>query len=1279
MSGLKLRKYFVVFFSLAVIAGWSAASSWAQSSQTVSDDWTTSLHDVERTAASADTNISTDDAPKLTELWSFQTGGPVATTPTVSGGTAYFGSWDGYEYAVNATTGALEWKTYLGLTDAPSDCTPSGEIGVSSPATISNGVVYVGGGDGYFYALNASTGAVEWRTWVEGSNTPGNYDGHYNWSGPLVVNGYAYVGVASFGDCPLIQGQLLQLSVTNGAIVNTLNIVPNGQVGGGIWTSPAYDPSTNTIFTDTGTQNAPTQQWAQAYLAVSASTLEVTGSWKLPASEAVEDSDFGTSTTLFTDADGEPLITSINKNGIAYAFNRNNLAAGPVWQQQIAVGGDCPTCGESSVSSGAFGDGTLFLAGNTGVIDGVGYPGTVRALNPSNGDFIWQHGAPGSVIGALAYDNGMVFDGGGSYLEVLKATTGERLYSYDTGSQIYAGPSIANGIIYVGNTAGRVIAFALPASPSTSPPPDPNCPSNFTCQDIGSPSPAGSEAVTGTSWTISAGGSGVAGSTDSFRLMSEENDGDTQVSAELTALQGGAGAQAGVMVRQDNDPGSPYYAVLAGPGNTLSVQYRKSFGGTTAAATTTTDAGLPLYLMVQRVGDAFQAATSTDGSTYTLVPGTDVSIPLPSNSLAGLAVSSSSSGTAAMASMSAVSIGAPTISLVPRGPATPCPSGWSCQDVGNPALVGNQSLSSGTWTVEGAGQGIGQASVTSYSEWPVSDQFHFVWQPLQADGTISAEVTGQSNTSGNAQAGVMLRADTTGGSAYYAAWLSPSGGVTVDYRSTDGLLDDDIANLSGSTPQWLEVARSGDTFTAYTSADGNNWAAVIGSSVAVPNLQGTILAGIAVSSDNAGAFGTATFQSVTVAGSAPAPPNMCPSGWSCNDIGFPTPAGNQSYLNGTWTVQGGGSDITNTSDSFRFISENQETDGTVSAQIASQADTDGYAKAGVMVRVSTSDTSPYYGVFVTPANGVVVQWRTVEAGQTGQVTAAGSAPAYLEISRSGDTYTAYTSSDGVNWQMVSGSNVSIPALVGTLQAGLADCSHNPLALNTTVFDAVTITGTTGTGGLPSLWSDQDIGSPTPAGSASYADGTFTIQGGGSDIWGDLDQFNYVSQTLTGDASAVARVTSQTESDPWAKAGVMIKESTTAGAPYALVAVTPDNGVVFQYGFDQSISGGNFAFPNGWVRLDRDGNVFTAYDSTDGFNWVEIGQANIPMSINATVGLFVTSHNPSTLSTATMDNVTVTPTGGGSLPSPWLSTDVGSPPDRRLVQLPGRHLHHQGRR
>ena len=79
--------------------------------------------------------------------------------------------------------------------------------------------------------------------------------------------------------------------------------------------------------------------------------------------------------------------------------------------------------------------------------------------------------------------------------------------------------------------------------------------------------------------------------------------------------------------------------------------------------------------------------------------------------------------------------------------------------------------------------------------------------------------------------------------------------------------------------------------------------------------------------------------------------------------------------------------------------------------------------------------------------------------------------------------------------------------------------------------------------VPSPWTDSDVGSPATAGSASYSNGVFTVNGGGADIWGGTDQFNYVSQPLTGNGSIVAQVTAQSDTDPWAKAGVMIKQST----------------------------------------------------------------------------------------------------------------------------------------
>ena len=87
-------------------------------------DWPTYLHDPERTATSWDEALlSPSNARHLTRLWAFQTRGIVAASPIVAAGTVYVGSWDGYEYALNAATGALKWKTYLGkTTPSPSFC-----------------------------------------------------------------------------------------------------------------------------------------------------------------------------------------------------------------------------------------------------------------------------------------------------------------------------------------------------------------------------------------------------------------------------------------------------------------------------------------------------------------------------------------------------------------------------------------------------------------------------------------------------------------------------------------------------------------------------------------------------------------------------------------------------------------------------------------------------------------------------------------------------------------------------------------------------------------------------------------------------------------------------------------------------------------------------------------------------------------------------------------------------------------------------------------------------
>jgi regulation of enolase protein 1 (concanavalin A-like superfamily) len=199
-----------------------------------------------------------------------------------------------------------------------------------------------------------------------------------------------------------------------------------------------------------------------------------------------------------------------------------------------------------------------------------------------------------------------------------------------------------------------------------------------------------------------------------------------------------------------------------------------------------------------------------------------------------------------------------------------------------------------------------------------------------------------------------------------------------------------------------------------------------------------------------------------------------------------------------------------------------------------------------------------------------------------------------------------------------------------------------------------------TGTLPSGWTGTDIGSVGIAGGSSQSGGVYTLSGSGADIGGTADGFQFASQTLVGDGEIRARVTSQTNTNSWAKAGVMIRDGSGGGAVNALVAITPSNGFTFQSrsavsGSTTSVAGPALnGAPNNRVRLTRSGTLVTAYAAADGATWTQIGTVNLTMASSVSVGLAVTSDNNSVLSTSTFDNVSVTP-----FPSPWVSADIGT--------------------
>jgi len=192
----------------------------------------------------------------------------------------------------------------------------------------------------------------------------------------------------------------------------------------------------------------------------------------------------------------------------------------------------------------------------------------------------------------------------------------------------------------------------------------------------------------------------------------------------------------------------------------------------------------------------------------------------------------------------------------------------------------------------------------------------------------------------------------------------------------------------------------------------------------------------------------------------------------------------------------------------------------------------------------------------------------------------------------------------------------------------------------------------------------------PASVGSFVEGpagTYTMTASGADIWNAADEFHYAFKTLNGVGTIQAQVLSVDNTDGWAKAGVMIRETLDPGSKFAAVYITPGNGCRYQARVDADAAATSdtsvvtteqtaITAPY-WIKLERDfaGN-FRAYYSSNGTTWqmMSWGAQNISMGSNIYVGLAVTSHNAAATCETKFSNVTIT----GTSDAQWASQDIG---------------------
>lgn len=335
-----------------------------------------------------ETVLSVSTVSGLRPLWTVTTG-DLSAAPAVVKGIVYVGSGDGNIYAVNAATGAIRWRTFL-----------QGGGTSSSPAVV-NGVVYLGTGvdKGYFYALDAATGKIRWK-FHPAAGVP---------SAPVVAKGKVYFAT----------DKVYALNASNGALV---------------WTA----------ITDSALSSSPAVANGKVYVGSQSGTTyalnAVTGSvvWTF-ANPGVF---IFSSPTV---ANGKVYLGETDGNFYALEASSGHIA----WVDLIAPGGT------EVLASPAVANGVVFIGTNNSKF---------WALDATTGAKRWESTTAISEIFAssTAVANGVVYAAGESgILYAFDASTGKILKTLSTAGPILSSPAVINGTLYVGSFDKKLHAWGL--------------------------------------------------------------------------------------------------------------------------------------------------------------------------------------------------------------------------------------------------------------------------------------------------------------------------------------------------------------------------------------------------------------------------------------------------------------------------------------------------------------------------------------------------------------------------------------------------------------------------------------------------------------------------------------------------------------------------------------------------------------------------------------------------------------------------------------------------
>lgn len=561
------------------------------------------------------------------------------------------------------------------------------------------------------------------------------------------------------------------------------------------------------------------------------------------------------------------------------------------------------------------------------------------------------------------------------------------------------------------------------------------------------------------------------------------------------------------------------------------------------------------------------------------------------------------------------------------------------RDIGTVGVSGSDSYSSGTYTLTGAGAGLASSV----------DAFHMLPQRISGDASIVSQVTSQSGA--NASSGVMIRDNSTvtgtnANSSFAAIVYTGAGTLVFDCRATDGANLSSVSVPSPSTTPYLEITRSGNSFSAYYSTNGTSWTQL--GSAQTLTLATLAQVGLIVDSGSTTQVSTATFKNTQIIRTTAEYPSF-----TINPA-VALFSGTTNQIKATVTAADGSA---NTALSYQWWVVGWPANGPVTVN--------GQGSTSATVYFTVYEAGTYvFAVKVTDAYGLsVIGTASVNMTQTLTILTVTDPKQYVaanaaqQISvQAYDQYGYPMTTPSITWSVTGGGSIT--------SAGVCTAPSSS-AISTVTAIGGGITGSATVGSTPLTTAGVDVGSVAIAGGENYMNGTYTVTGSGAGISGTLDAFHLLSSTVTGSFSFTSELDSQSASNLAAGAGVMIRSGTAANAIFAGVIDSPisGDGLLFDW---RTTAGGAISWvaaptPSGsaWLRLTNSAGMISAYYSTNDTAWTQLGtNVSLTLGNSPQVGLAVTSASNNS-STAVFSNVSIVQSTGPTATTNATATVTGT--------------------